>query len=614
MRRALLAALAALLSLIALLGLASPASAHAELLETTPSNGKVLSKAPQSITLRFNAPVETRGATVRVIDMAGAAVAGMGAPTHVAGTKDTLTVTVPKGIGAGTQAVVYRVVSADGHPIQGQFSFSVGVMTAATVADRSGGDNTGGIRTALGFARWAAFAGLALLIGTGLLLALAWPAGIGVRGVQRLLTGGATVLIASTAVSLLLHGPFVLGSGFSSIWSNEALTVGTDSRVGRLLIVRIGLVGLLLLAAVILARLQRNGRLPAWSTKVSVRAGAVLALGLGFGLTWSLAVHTAGGGRLISLPVDLVHLLAMGAWLGGLPALLILLRSQGSDSGLLSRAAPAFSRTAMISVAALLITGTLQAWRQVGSFDALFGTTYGGWLVAKLALVVGLLGLGALARKRVQSMRTAESSREGLPETVRRKLPAFRLPTEGLGRVVAVETALGVVILGVTAALVSTQPAAAAYRAEQAAGAVRSANSGTPVASPVDTLVGFRFVKVVGNAEPKAIVMPAVATSGAGGTNYVQAVISPAVGGLPNELHVSITDVDGLPIQVASALVDLRLPGRAERSSQFGLVADSPGHFSAPFTLPAPGAFELGVLLQSRDGTKALVLIPLVAA
>lgn len=609
MRRALFAGLAALLSLIALLGLATPASAHAELVSTTPSNGTVLKTAPKEITLRFNAGVEPAGAAVRILDMAGSPLAGIGAPAHVDGDKSTLRVTVPAGIGTGTQAVVYRVVSADGHPIQGQFSFSVGVMTAATVADRSGGDDSGGIRTALGLARWVAFAGLALLIGTGLLLALAWPAGLAAQGVQRLLTGGAAVLIASTIVSLFLHGPFVLGTGFGSVLDSEALTLSTESRVGTLLIARIGLVGVLLIAAMVLVRLHRNGRLPTWACAAPVRVGAVLAVAIGFGLTWSLAVHTAGGGRLISLPVDLVHLVAMGAWLGGLPALLIMLRTQGSDSELMRRAVPLFSRTAMIAVAALLVTGTVQAWRQVGSLDALFGTTYGGWLVAKLALVVGLLGLGVLARNRVQSMRKAEAQREAMPDSVRRKLPAFRLPTEGLGRVVAVETAVGVAVLGITAALVSTQPAAAAYRAELAAKAVRSATTGTPVATPVELTVGFRLTKVAADAEPKAAIVQS--GSSAKGTGWINAVVSPAVGGLPNELHLSVIGPDGLPMSVPSILLDLRLRDRAERSSQFPLRADEAGHFSAPFTLPAPGAFDLGVLLQAADGTKALVLIPL---
>lgn len=603
-RRVVFAALAALLSLLALLGLASPASAHAELLQTTPSNGQVVGKAPKEILLHFSAPIEARGAAIRVIDMSGSAVEGVGNPAHIAGDNKTLRVSVPKEIGTGTQAVVYRVVSADGHPIQGQFSFSVGVMTAATVADRSGGGystangyNT--VRTVLGFARWAAFAGLALMIGTALLLALAWPAGVRAPQILRLITGGAAVLISATVVSLFLHGPFVLGKGFSSIMSNEALTVGTESRVGRLLIARIGMLGVLLLLAGVLAKVHSRGRLPAWAQRTPVRAGAVFAVAVGFGLTWSLAVHTAGGGRLISLPVDLVHLLAMGAWLGGLPALLIMLRAQREDEGLLRGAVPIFSKVATISVAVLIVTGAAQAWRQVGSFDALFGTAYGGWLLAKLALVVGLLGLGFAARSRLRGWEVpAVRSRVSLP----------KLPTSGLGRVVAIETTVGALVLGITAALVSTQPAAAAYRTERAAAAIKAANSGTPVATPVEATIGFQWIKVNGGAEPAAKVVP-IGTAPPGSA-WMQAVISPAVGGLPNELHLSIVDAEGLPISVPSAMVDLRLRGRAERSSQFPLLGDGTGHFSAPFTLPAPGAFDLGVLLTNRDGTKALILVP----
>ncbi|MGQ0843404.1 MAG: copper resistance CopC/CopD family protein [Sporichthyaceae bacterium] len=600
MRRSLSALLAALFTLLALVLGAAPAAAHAELTETAPTDGRVLSNAPKAITLRFNKSVETTGATIRVLDMAGVPLAGIGSPAHEGGDPQTLSVQLPAGIGTGTQAVVYRIVSADGHPIQGQFSFSVGVMTASTIADRSGGQS-GGIEPALAVARWGAFAGLALLIGTALLLALAWPAGVRHPAVQRLIYAGTAVLIVSTSASLLLHGPFVLGKGFSSIWSDEALQAGTDSRVGRLLIARIALLGAVLLTVGVVARLHARGRLPAWADRTGVRGGAVLAVAVGFGLTWSLAVHTAGGGQLVSLPVDLVHLVAMGAWLGGLPALLLMLRAEGSNASLVQRAVPTFSRVATVSVIVLLVTGVLQAWRQVGSFDALFGTAYGGWLLAKLTLVVGLLGLGAAARshqRRIRDADVVDRRRVGLP----------KLPNTGLGRVVAVETAVGVVVLGVTAALVGTQPAAAAYRSEQAANAVKAATSGTPVASPVEASIGFRFAKVGRGAEPASKVVP-VGTAGSG-AGWVQAVISPAVGGLPNELHLSVLGPDGLPLSIPSALVDLRLPGRVERSSQFPLRGDGAGHFNAPFTLPAPGSFELGVIFTAKDGTKALVLVP----
>ena len=83
-----------------------------------------------------------------------------------------------------------------------------------------------------------------------------------------------------------------------------------------------------------------------------------------------------------------------------------------------------FSPIALGCVGAILVTGTYQAWRNVGTWGALFGTTYGRLLLIKIAAMCVLIGLGYLARVRITAMRAPVSAaRVSLMEVVTASLP-----------------------------------------------------------------------------------------------------------------------------------------------------------------------------------------------
>ncbi|WAC68261.1 copper resistance CopC family protein [Microbacterium sp. SL75] len=122
-RRTVPAVLAAgLLAAAALLVPALPAAAHDELVSTDPAAGATLESLPSQITLSYSADILTdAGATViEVTDSAGASLAN-GAPA-VSGTEVTQALAGPA---SGTVTVKWRVVSSDGHPIDGDFAFAV---------------------------------------------------------------------------------------------------------------------------------------------------------------------------------------------------------------------------------------------------------------------------------------------------------------------------------------------------------------------------------------------------------------------------------------------------------------------------------------------------------
>ena len=180
------------------------------------------------------------------------------------------------------------------------------------------------------------------------------------------------------------------------------------------------------------------------------REAALAACGaLSAGLLAMLAAtgHGAaeqGADRVVHLSVDAVHLLAAGAWLGALPALAFALR-QGAEIGFAARVTRRFSALGIASVAALLLSGAVNAWYTVRDLPALFGTGYGALLCAKLALFAAMLALAAINRLH-WTPRLAVAGESALALS--------RLRRNALA-----ETALGLAVLGLVAALGVTVPA-----------------------------------------------------------------------------------------------------------------------------------------------------------
>src|SRR5918911_2498380 len=111
------------LSSVWLVLLCAPALAHASLVETDPADGAELSQAPKQVQLRFNEPVEAEFTPVKVLDQQGNRVDREDAQV---GSDDRRTVVAGlKELAKGTYTVQWRVISADTHPANGSYEFSV---------------------------------------------------------------------------------------------------------------------------------------------------------------------------------------------------------------------------------------------------------------------------------------------------------------------------------------------------------------------------------------------------------------------------------------------------------------------------------------------------------
>jgi copper transport protein len=559
---------------------AGPAAAHATLVSTDPGEGARLEQAPDRITLRFSESVSLGAGYARLLQADGT--------VHLSTASvdgDTLTITprsaLPDDRG---YLVTYRVVSADSHPISGSYSFVVGDAELVSGAAEDRTDPV--VSAALPISRWLGFAGLALAIGVPVLVLFCWPAGWSSLRLRRLATWGAGAVAASALLTFLLQGPYGAGTGLSSVFHPSLLSATVSSAAGWTLLARALLAGGLVL---VLRPAWRRGTPP---SVVRTAVAAALAAGV-VGTMAAIGHPVAGPWPVLAVAVAVVHAAGMAVWLGGLAALLaVVLRPETPAADLAGVLTP-WSRIAFGAVAALVVSGAVQAVREVESPTALFATTYGWVLVAKLVLVLVLLAAAGVSRVWVQQRLGIRRARPGghrtltahafaagspgvagleEPEVEGAAVLRGRLQSEAaaehvpaLRRSVLVEFAVAAVILALSAVLVGTPPA-------------RSA-----VAQPVDAL------------------LPLQGSSGPSGS--VQVSVDPARPG-PNTLHVYLFDDAGRLTQPAGITVSLTEPSQDIGPLDVDLAPAGPGHYVGDgMNIPGAGTWTLAVSVRLDEFT-----------
>ncbi|MEU6417021.1 copper resistance CopC/CopD family protein [Streptomyces spiralis] len=380
-----------------LLAGAGPASAHAALTGSDPQQGVVVDKAPTQVSLTFSEKVAMNDDSLRVLDPKGARV-DTGNPSNISGT--TYAVRLRAGLSDGTYTVTYQVVSADSHPVAGAYTFSVGAPSKTSVA--VGGQEVGGgiVGLLYGLGRYVSYAGFIVLAGGAAFVLACWQRGAGVRVLQRLVVSGWVALTAATLALLLLRGSYTTSGKAGDVFDLDLLGQVLQTKTGAALVSRLLLLAAAALFVAVLfgAYEKRDDEEKRDLTFGLAIGGTVVAAGLA--ASWAMAEHASVGLQPgIAMPVDVVHLLAVAAWLGGLVALLVALYRAPADTPVDASAVRRFSRVAFGSVLTLVATGTYQAWRQVGTWSALTGTRYGQLLLAKVGLVLLLVGLGWFSRR-----------------------------------------------------------------------------------------------------------------------------------------------------------------------------------------------------------------------
>ncbi|WP_105970299.1 copper resistance CopC/CopD family protein [Streptomyces geranii] len=628
---------------------AAPASAHAALIGSSPSQGVVVDKAPDQVTLTFSEKIAFSDGAFRVLDPKGKRV-DTGKAAEISGT--TYGVPLHSGLPDGTFTVAYQVVSADSHPVAGAFTFSVGApsVTSVSVSDQSAG---GGVVGALyGFGRYVSYAGFIVMVGGAAFVLACWQRGAGVRALQRLVAAGWLAMTAATLALLLMRGSYTGSGKVADIFDLSLLADVLQTKTGAALVSRLLLLaaGALFIAVLFgayarpdeddeaedagLGEDDRTEEEEAEEAAYRATARRDLTFGLAIGggvvaiglaATWALAEHASTGLQAgIAMPVDVIHLVAVALWLGGLSALLVALFRAPADAPIEGSAVRRFSRLAFGSVLALVATGIYQSWRQVGSWSALTGTSYGQLLLVKIGLVVVLVGLAYISRRwTAQLPETAEAvETEATEDTEHESADAEKEPVAagavaggdtkraaqlarqraavdtarvkrlrdadplrtGLRRSVLAEAGVAVVLLAVTTVLTSTEPG----RTEEEAKAATAASASS---SAADSGAGTGAL---------TLDMP-FDTGGQDGKGLARIDINPArVGG--NVMHVYVERPNGRAFDVPEVKVAFTLTAK-----KIGPLTVNPdhvatGHWTAnAVQIPMTGTWKIAVTVRTSD-------------
>jgi copper transport protein len=414
-------ALAALVVSAACAALPAAASAHAALLHTSPQASVIVNGSPARVALTYNEAVEPSFAVVSVTD-AGAHPQTIGAPKRSAASPDTLVVPL-RHLAKGWYLVFWRVISADGHPVRGAFTFAVGPNPGPAPQFQIPSLSETAATPRLLIARWVMF--LALMGAAGL---LAFRLVIGRPLMRRVPDSSLRAVGAATLVALgvgLIATPIYLDLATAEFTLRSAFDLGAliplmhKSAFGRGLIDLEIVLALAFVATAVALRLDRPDREQRSVAELLAGIGAALTIGAAL-LIPGLAGHAAQyPPRGVSLTVDWLHLLSGGLWIGGLLALTLVGITADSSRRVASFIVlvPRFSRVAFGSVVVLIASGTIASILRLPTLASLWNTSYGQALLVKIGILLVALTLAAVNLLRTKPRLEASTRRPGLGES-----------------------------------------------------------------------------------------------------------------------------------------------------------------------------------------------------
>ena len=382
MRRTLVTALVA----TAALALPAAAWAHAALLKTIPPASAEVNTPPRAVRLVYDEVIEPRFAVVSVTDAAGHQQVD-GAVHRSA--SDPYEIDVPlRRAAEGWYLVFWRVISADGHPVRGAFTFRIGPNPGPPPQFVVPSLSETAVTPGLVAFRWLTFLSLMSAIGLFVLRTLiARPLVHGLRAVTVAFGIAIAVALVATPIYVLLAtAQFAL----RSFWSFGALVplMGV-SAFGRGYLRLELLLALFAAAGAIAIWLDRPERRQRSVVALLSLWGALLAAGAVLLIPGAAGHAAQTPPRSAALLLDWSHLASGSVWLGGLIGLLAL--ALLVPSATLLAAVKRFSNDALLAVFDLLGSGIGAAVVHLPTLATLWQTGYGKTIIVKASLLAAAL-------------------------------------------------------------------------------------------------------------------------------------------------------------------------------------------------------------------------------
>ena len=343
------------------------AAAHAVIVKSNPAADARLAKSPSEIRVSFSETPDPRGSDIAVVDASGIRKERAGV-TLAEDEQNTLRVSIPT-LPEGGYLVSWTARSAvDGHETKGAFGFAIGNAPLPAIPDI--GPSTPPPAPLELIGRALSFAGIAGVLGVSFFTLFIRPP-VDDRERRReknLITIAGALLAGGSALMLVSYG------------------TGLPARLLLFLGLR-GIAGLVAIGLVFV---------PERLLRPDARREVIAFAGLAGALWATLVSHAAASGDPKYIALDFVHIVAISIWSGGVVAFATIAAPAVRDPRTLGALTWRFSLMALVCVAILITTGTLQALARLVLLEDLYETPYGLALLAKILLLVALVALGAL--------------------------------------------------------------------------------------------------------------------------------------------------------------------------------------------------------------------------
>ncbi len=307
-----------------------------------------------------------------------------------------------------------------------------------------------GTAALIGAARWLQYAGAMILCGSplfylyGLEPSEASPGWVPWRWPFTLVRVAAIVTFVGAVAWLIGESLSISDDPVDALTPATLWIVLSGTRFGLACAMRMALLVLMLVAPSMIRR-------PRALWRVQVFLGA--AVTMSFAWTGHGAVGSGSNGAW-HLGFDLLHLLAAAVWIGALVPLSILLvaslLAQSDEARATLRGLERFSAIGPLVIALLVLSGIGNSWFLIGPshLRALYSTSYGITLLAKIGLFGAMLALAARNRYRTTPALHADLAASG----------DTRLTLENLRATVLTEMVLALLVLLTVSVLGTLEP------------------------------------------------------------------------------------------------------------------------------------------------------------
>ncbi|MDR7236024.1 copper resistance CopC/CopD family protein [Neobacillus drentensis] len=393
----------------------SISSAHAYIKKSTPLENETVEKVPTKVTIKFDESIQPSFNSIKVFDSEGNRVDkknGRIDPKQPFILKSDLKKNLPN----GSYRIKWKVVSSDGHPVEGVIPFQIGEKGQDSTAIEN---ETKGYtpKADLIIIRWLQYLSNACYVGLIFFYMVILPKELRETGsvdkrFRKLINAGLILLFIIILLGLPLQATIESGYPWSEVFTFSTFeNMLLNTNYGQSWLIQITILLTLTLLTSFIGFAESTKRIILW---------ACFCLGTAMVLTKAVTSHAAGQtNQVLAIAMDFLHLLAASIWIGSLIGFVGLLsfRKKPELKQEYLKMVKSFSKWGILLVLILTLTGLYGSFLYIPNFSALFQTNYGQVLLCKVSLFLLMLILAA-----VNFIKGKRGTAEGLRATLKGEL------------------------------------------------------------------------------------------------------------------------------------------------------------------------------------------------